>query len=364
MHAGEVSQWVVVLLGWVWLGEQGTRVGWSLASGLLPVALWWAVRMLCRGCAWTFQCPPVLFGLAGLLTASGIFLVGQLPSTSDSNEWLLCVAVLWGIWSALIETRTQTSTFQVGPVAWHPVIAGVLVVIGWQLPDTHSVPHQGVILLLVISAVVLCTQEWFNTERKHRCHGVRTSVQRLLAPSAMGLMMGSLWLNNAWCVGMGWRTEQMVVIHLSLMAGLPTLLAYVIRSAKLRRIFDQRHAFLSLALLTLGAMSLWGDGPIYSVLTMLLPSLSWAIHCTRPRLKNETVEIASPWVAKCVALLLGPVLLTWVGTASQIHGPLAIQTALAFLGLMALSQLLHMGWNKQLMNTQLSIQQSMEIPKL
>ena len=39
-HAGEVAQWTVLLLGWLWLGEQGMRLGWSMASGVLAVAVW------------------------------------------------------------------------------------------------------------------------------------------------------------------------------------------------------------------------------------------------------------------------------------------------------------------------------------
>jgi hypothetical protein len=30
-HAGEVAHWTLLLLGWLWLGEQGSRLGWSLA---------------------------------------------------------------------------------------------------------------------------------------------------------------------------------------------------------------------------------------------------------------------------------------------------------------------------------------------
>jgi hypothetical protein len=38
-HAGEVAQWTLLMLGWLWLGEQGSRLGWSLASGVMAVAL-------------------------------------------------------------------------------------------------------------------------------------------------------------------------------------------------------------------------------------------------------------------------------------------------------------------------------------
>jgi len=57
-HAGELAQWTLLLLGWLWLGEQGSRLGWSLASGVTPVALWWTARLMCRGKAWVFRCPP------------------------------------------------------------------------------------------------------------------------------------------------------------------------------------------------------------------------------------------------------------------------------------------------------------------
>jgi hypothetical protein len=364
IHASEVAHWVVVLLGWVWLGEQGMLLGWSMANGLLPVALWWAVRMLFRGSAWTFQCPPWLFGVMGLLTASGVWLLGLHPFTSLTNEGLLGLALVWGLWSALIETRTPHSTFQLGSIAWHPVVAGILVLAGWQMPDASSVTHLGALILLLMSAGVLYANEWYNSQRKESCQGLRTSVHSLLAPSAMGVMMGSLWLSNAWCVGLGWTTEHMLVFHLALMAGLPALVAYAIRSEKLTSVFYQHHFHFSLPLLTLGALALLGDHPIYSVLAMLLPSLSWALHCTRPRFRNETIEISPPWLVKILALFLGPVLLICVGILSPLQGPLAIQTALALVGVLALIQLLHLWWGKQFVHAHLSIQGKIEMPKL
>ena len=41
-----LARWTALLMGWVWLGAQGQRLGWSVASGVLPVALWWAMRGL------------------------------------------------------------------------------------------------------------------------------------------------------------------------------------------------------------------------------------------------------------------------------------------------------------------------------
>jgi hypothetical protein len=36
--ARALARWIVLLLGWVWLGAQGQRLGWALASGVVPVA--------------------------------------------------------------------------------------------------------------------------------------------------------------------------------------------------------------------------------------------------------------------------------------------------------------------------------------
>ena len=363
IHAGEVAQWVVVLLGWVWLGEQGMHLGWSMANGLLPVALWWAVRMLCRGSAWAFRCPPWMFGLVGLLTALWVWLLGVASSNSLTQEWLLGLAVLWGIWSALIETRSQSSTFQLSTVAWHPLLAAVLVVSGWQLPNSTPTAHIGIVILLALCAGFLFAQDSFTAKRNALCHTSRPRMQTLLSPSAMGLMMGSLWLSNAWCVGLGWQTEFMVVIHLSLMAGMPTLVAIVMRCAQITSINYQHHIISSLAFLSLGALAPLGQGLIYDVLAMLLPSLAWALHCTRPRLKDLPLDFSSPWLARGLSLLLGPLLLVWVGMLSPTQGPLAIHSAMGLLGALALIQLLRLWWRQELLHVHLSVQQKMEMQK-
>jgi len=128
-HAGEVAQWTLLMLGWLWLGEQGSRLGWSLASGVMAVALWWTARLLCRGQAWGVRCPPMFIGLGGLLTALGVALTSQLPDPAAAHLCLLMVALLWGLWSAMVETRSQVSTFEMGPLAWHPLLAAGLVVL-------------------------------------------------------------------------------------------------------------------------------------------------------------------------------------------------------------------------------------------
>lgn len=363
MHAALVAQWVVVLLGWIWLGEQGMRLTWSWASGLLPVALWWSARMLCRGNAWAFRCSAGVVGLMGLITAVGVGGLGLLSASTLAPGWLMGLSLLWGVWSALLETRSSSSSFERHPVAWHPVMAAVVVVLGWQVSDTERLSFTGCVILLVLCAGLLFVHERNNTSRKQFCEGLQLNIQTLLSPSAMGLMMGSLWLSNAWCVGLGWRIEQMVVIHLGLMAGLPTLVAYAIRSTTRITTFSQHHGRISLALLCWGALAMLGEGPFFIAMGMLLPSLAWAVHCNRPRVKTHKREPSSTWFVKGWALLLGPVLLTWVGLYSPVQGPFAIETALALLGGLAFLQLLHMWWSQALLHPPLAIPHKTEIPK-
>jgi hypothetical protein len=284
----------------------------------------------------------------------GVWIWGLMVSRSLSQEWLLLLAVVWGAWIALIETRTRRSTFQLGRIAWHPVVAAALAIFAWQTSDAFSIAHLGAIVLLAMCSFLLYLNDRFNSERKQNCHGIRTSFQSLFVPSAMGLMMGSLWLNNAWCVAMDLQTDQMVMIHLSLMAGLPTLASYLILSTKFAYSSYALIFPVCLALLSLGAVALLGDGFAFEVLAMLLPSLAWALHCSRPRFRNETVEIALPWLAKCLALLLGPALLLWVGILSPVQGPMATKFAFALLGTLAFLKLLHLWWRDQFLKTRLS----------
>lgn len=57
-HAGELAQWTTQLLAWLWLAERGAFWGWSTASGVLAVALWWAVRVVVRSHSGSFQSAP------------------------------------------------------------------------------------------------------------------------------------------------------------------------------------------------------------------------------------------------------------------------------------------------------------------
>lgn len=336
-HAGEVAQWVMLLLGWLWLGEQGMRLGWSLASGVLAVVLWWAARLLCRGSRWALRASPSVMAVCGGLSALGVWLPEALAATNLAHLGLLAVALVWGAWSGLVETRSRVSTFDLAPVAWHPVLAAAAVSWLWWAPVEGISATVATSVLLAVCAAVLHARELATTDTLRMCRGQRAGLSQVLAPSAMGLMMGSLWLGNVWCAGLGWTTQEMVLGHLAMMAVLPTLVALVGRDGVER---PQFRPLLSLAMLALGALMLLGQSALYNFLAMLLPSLAWAVHCSRPRMAQVFSSGASAWLMRSMALALGPGLLLWVGMASPAHGPLAMQSAMALLGTLAAVQVL------------------------
>ncbi|MEY3520147.1 MAG: hypothetical protein RLZZ177_862 [Pseudomonadota bacterium] len=346
-HAREVAHWLVLLLGWLWLGEQGMQWGWSWASGVLAVALWWAVRLLCRGSALALRCGPWAVGLLGLLTVCGVYGLQSTMTQPWAHGVLLGLAAVWGLWSALIETRSQVSTFELAPVAWHPVLAAALVACCWLWPDGEPFAETGFRVLLAVCAGVLYAHDRCSPSLAPACRGPRTGLQTLLAPSAMGLMMGTLWLGNAWCAGLGWRIEQMVGAHLALMAVLPTLAALVMRGALPSPASAMSQVNASLSLLALGALMLLGNSPVHGVLVMLLPSLAWAVHCCRQRSSVALAQSLAPWMTRSLSLVLGPLLLVAVGAASPQQGPWAMQSALALLGVLAAGQLVFLWSRKQ-----------------
>jgi len=338
-HAGEVAQWTLLMLGWLWLGEQGSRLGWSLASGVMAVALWWTARLLCRGQAWVFCCPPMFIGLGGLLTALGVALTSQLPDPAAAHLCLLMVALLWGLWSAMVETRSQVSTFEMGPLAWHPLLAAGLVVLALHLPESAQITPWTVGFLLTLCALVLWMRDHCTFRRVAVCRGPQAPIESLLAPSAMGLMMGSLWLDNTWCAGLGWRTDVMVAFHLALMAGLPVMVAGLLRGWVAARVSPHAQAQGVLVLLLGGAFLLLGSSVWQAVLAIVLPALAWALHCCRPRQFQASASLISPWIGRSLALLLGPLMLLWVGAASSADGPWPLRAAMLLFGILAAGKL-------------------------
>jgi hypothetical protein len=139
----------------------------------------------------------------------------------------------------------------------------------------------------------------------------------------------------------------MVFAHLVLMAGLPSLVTFLIWCYGRGRLPSTIQSFVSLSLLVLGSLMLLGDSVLFGVLVMVLPSLAWAVHCSRERSHGAISELALAWAVRTKQLLLGPVLLFSVGITTPVQGPWAMQAALALLGALAAWALTMMAWRSQ-----------------
>jgi len=156
----------------------------------------------------------------------------------------------------------------------------------------------------------------------------------------MGLMMGSLWLDNTWCAGLGWRTDLMVAFHLALMAGLPVMVAGLLRGWGAARVSANAQTQSVLLLLMGGALLLLGSSVWQGVLAIVLPAMAWALHCCRSRQFQATAtSLLSSWIGRSLALLLGPLLLLWVGAASSADGPWPLRAAMLLFGILAAGRL-------------------------
>lgn len=98
------------LAAWLLLGWLGQRLGWSVASGVLPVAVWWAVR--CGGTALgTHRASPHAWALACAAGALGLVAsLALLPAGPMALVALLLGSALWGAWSAALATGDNTPT--------------------------------------------------------------------------------------------------------------------------------------------------------------------------------------------------------------------------------------------------------------
>jgi hypothetical protein len=156
----------------------------------------------------------------------------------------------------------------------------------------------------------------------------------------MGLMMGTLWLSNAWCNAAGVSPATVVVIHLGLMAALPALTRFDLVPRHLPTPWAER---LPLALLALGSgVLLAGSGAANGLVGMCLLALAWSVHAGRHR---PGVSRLAPHFAVTLGWSLGgPALLLAVGWLSPTAGPAAQQIGYGFIGGAALLALLVSGW--------------------
>lgn len=302
-----LSASVAVLAGWLWLGWQGMRLGWPLAGGLGVVALWWGLRLLCsrwasvagrlRGWSWPL----------GAATGAGVLGVQGAGLGQEGLPVLLATAGTWALWS----------------VALAP-------------PPTQEAPPKPV-------------HNAAPPTLGNRSTAAPNLAAAQLPTTAMGLMMGTLWLSSQWCATAGWPAPVWLAMHVALMVLLPVLLRGPAQAL-------QAHPFwreaLPLALLALGgACVLASASPTGWMLGMALQVLAWVLGRSA-RLSRTAAAHATPATTgvSCagpltIALALcGPLLLGLVGTLSTTAGPQALHHAQAGLGALALLALLHLWW--------------------
>jgi hypothetical protein len=280
----------VLLGGWVWLGWQGLRLGWPLAGGLAVVALWWALRLLGQQAVAIF--PPLqrtpghapLRWALGLSTVAGVLLLEGFSLGRAGLPVLLATAGFWALWSVALTASAD----------------------GLPADSPGAAP-------------TLSTSE----------------RARLLPATAMGLMMGSLWLSSQWCASVRWPAASLVGAHLAFM-----LLVRVLMHGPARRLQAHPRTRQALPLLLLGlggACLLASNTPGGWMLGMALQSLGWALSLAGQPLTSQR-SVPTVWA------LAGPLLLLLVGTLSTTHGPLALHSALAVLGALALLTLWPLPW--------------------
>lgn len=95
---------------WLLLGWLGQRLGWSVASGVLPVVVWWTVR--CGGTALgTHRAAPHAWALACAAGALALLAsLALLPAGPAALMALLLGSALWGAWSAALAAGDTTPT--------------------------------------------------------------------------------------------------------------------------------------------------------------------------------------------------------------------------------------------------------------
>lgn len=328
--ARALARWIVLLLGWVWLGAQGQRLGWAFASGVVPVALWWATRLLLAQA-------PILQRLSrqrlprqylprstacvlGLLTSLGTLLISVFPQSGLGA--LMLVALLWAAWLAVLETQAVTSQCSRRWVGWPPLLAAGLCALATAAPLSATIATAAVPLLLLLAT-------WLGRDVPRPVSGFSNFSSHpaaVIPATAMGLMMGTLWLGSAWCSAAGWSNAHIVVLHLTFMSVLPGLTQLELLPKRL-----PQHMALCMPLILVIAASaalLAGTQAIHGLIGMALLSLAWAMHAGR-----YVQAQRANWYG---AALGGPALLLLVGWLSPLLGPQALQWAYGLLGGLAL----------------------------
>lgn len=335
-----LARWLVLLMGWVWLGQQGQRLGWTVASGVLAVVLWWALRLLLGQRRWVHRLPqraPVWLGAA---TAGGALGVASLPASPMAHALLLALAGVWACWSAALDVASAPARCPRRWAGWPPLLAAGLTGLAietpglWTAAGLHLAPGTAAAGVLLLAAWL---QQPHTHAPRHAFHPTMHTEAAVLPHSAMGLMMGSLWLSSAWCATASWSPASVVGLHVLLMALLPALTRLDLLPRQVPHAVA--HA-LPLALVLGGSLVLlWGPGLAHGITGMGLLALAWALHGER-FVQPDPPTRTRHGLAQHSAALSGPALLLAVGWWSPTLGPQALQGAYGLLGAAALVALL------------------------
>lgn len=192
-HADALAAWL--LLGWL-----GQRLGWSFASGMLPVVLWWALR--CGGAA--VVVPGVSIG--SLACALGLLAVlPLLPAGPTGLAVLLLAAALWGAWSSSLARGAGATTPSLPGLSMGLMMGSLWLASQWCLgpgwTQAQAVALHGGLMLGVplLLALLRRTLHW-------------PAPAAAWTPSAL-LATGALLM--AWPDATAWRLTGMVLLVLA-----------------------------------------------------------------------------------------------------------------------------------------------------
>ncbi|UFS55601.1 hypothetical protein LN050_07125 [Comamonadaceae bacterium M7527] len=311
------ARWVLMLLAWVWLGEQGIKEGWLYASGVWPLVLWWGSRLAARHMQRRVDAHMQVLVIRSSGTAAAIVLAAcRFVPDSLSFFMLLIAAMCWGVCSGASEHAQQRGSTPQHTAS--PLLAALVVGALWWAPGFLA-------SALVALAVLVCATVIAGNTSRTASVAQPTHQDNGLASLAMGLMMGTMWQSSAWCVGLGWSDSSGVIAHLLLMALLP---AVVMHLGKVVKMQAQTLQVLTLGILASGSLLLGLAGPAYGIWGMILHALAWSLQYVNaaPALpKASDNQLKTSLAGQAMLLAVGPVALWLIGETIQRNGPLVLQ---------------------------------------
>ncbi|MDO8904198.1 hypothetical protein [Hydrogenophaga sp.] len=338
--AGSLTQslamWTVLFMGWVWLGEQGQRLGWPMAGGLLAVALWWAVRLLIIGSRWGAMLSGRAIALMGGTTTAGALVIELGAAGQYAHTLLLTLAMTWAVWSGALEAGRRIGPVSHASSVWHvgPAIVAAALVwptlaapVGWLSREWRV---AGLLMGLVLLGAIARPARSHFTLGHTPVSSLSMSVGNALPAMAMGLMMGSLWLGSIWCTAQGWSQPTVVGLHLMTMALVPAMVQPAL--SRWRTSAPSLNSLVLVLLVLAAVLMQTSNKPVQGLVGMTGIALAWAIQVAR----HPSPAGAANGLVRHSLSMGGPVLLIAVGQASITLGPQALAWAYGLLGALAL----------------------------